>query len=277
MLHLARIGCYPFPMITGQELERLYQTYNRACYIDPDPLVFLHRYNRVEDREIVGLIASALAFGRVAHICHSVEGVLTVLGPTPRAFLKTVTPEALRTAFSDFRHRYATGHDLVQLLLGIQRVTAKHGSLNRCFTAFLKPEDTTVLPALTEFVEALGCGANYLAPSPDKGSACKRLHLFLRWMVRKDDVDPGGWTGVAPRQLIIPLDTHMARISSQLGLTRRRAANAVMALEITERFRKWAPDDPVKYDFTLTRFGIRSELDSRSIGKRMSRSPKSAS
>lgn len=258
-------------MLNRNELERLYRIYNRACYIDPDPLLFLHRYSRVEDREIAGLIAASLAFGRVAHICRSVENVLAVLGPAPRAYLDAATPVVLNAAFSDFKHRYATGRDLVQLLLGIQRVTAKYGSLNQCFTAFLKPEDATVVPALTGFVEALGCGANYLAPSPDKGSACKRLHLFLRWMVRNDDVDPGGWTGIAPRQLVIPLDTHMARISRKHGLTRRKAANAVMALEITNRFRKWAPDDPVKYDFTLTRFGIRPELDPRSLGRKTDR------
>jgi uncharacterized protein (TIGR02757 family) len=264
-------------MLTGPELERLYGIYNRACYIDPDPLLFLHRYRRVEDREIAGLIASSLAFGRVAHIIRSVEGVLAVLGPSPRAYLESATPADLNAAFSDFKHRYATGRDLVQLLLGVQRVAARHGSLNQCFTAFLKPTDTTVISALTGFVEALECGDNYLAPSPAKGSACKRLHLFLRWMVRKDAVDPGGWTGIAPRQLVIPLDTHMARISRSHGLTRRKAANALMALEITARFRKWAPDDPVKYDFTLTRFGIRPELDSKTLGKKGARAQVRAS
>lgn len=247
-------------MIDRQSLDRLYRAYNRPCYIDPDPLLFLHRYSRVVDREIVGLIASSLAFGRVAHICASVARVLAILGPAPRAYLDAATPEALEAAYSDFRHRYASGRDLIGLLRGIQGANAQWGSLNRCFTAGLKASDPTVLPALAAFVEAMDCGANYLLPHPGRGSACKRLHLFLRWMVRHDEVDPGGWTGVARRQLVVPLDTHMARIAKQLGLTRRRAANGVMALEITDGFRRWTPRDPVKYDFTLTRFGIRAGL-----------------
>ncbi|MFO7534814.1 MAG: TIGR02757 family protein [Kiritimatiellia bacterium] len=247
-------------MINRQSLDRLYRAYNRPCYIDPDPLLFLHRYNRVEDREIVGLIASSLAFGRVAHICASVERVLAILGPAPRAYLDAASPAVLESGFTDFRHRYASGRDLIGLLRGIQHATGKWGSLNRCFVGGLKASHPTVIPALSAFVEALDCGPNYLLPHPELGSACKRLHLFLRWMVRHDDVDPGGWTGVSRRQLIVPLDTHMARISKQLGLTRRASANGIMALEITDGFRRWAPRDPVKYDFALTRFGIRAGL-----------------
>jgi uncharacterized protein (TIGR02757 family) len=247
-------------MVTLAELERLYGLYNKAHYIDPDPLMFLHRYPAVEDREIAGLIAATLAFGRVKQICASVERALAIMSPSPRAFLEASAPARVDRAFAGFRHRYVTGGHLAALLTGIRGLLAVHGSLDKAFAAGLKAGDATVLPALTLFTERLNCPGNPLVSSPAKGSACKRLHLYLRWMVRHDDVDPGGWTHVSPRQLVIPLDTHMARLSRQLRFTRRRSPGAAMALDVTAWFRRRLPDDPVKFDFTLTRFGIRSEL-----------------
>ena len=98
-------------------------------------------------------------------------------------------------------------------------------------------------------------------PCPEKGSACKRLNLFLRWMVRKDAVDPGGWDDIPRSMLIIPLDTHMFRVGKTLGLTSRNQAGLMAALDISAGFKQWSPDDPVKYDFALTRFGIRNDLE----------------
>ena len=97
-------------------------------------------------------------------------------------------------------------------------------------------------------------------PDPSKGSACKRLALYLRWMVRNDEVDPGGWKMVDPSALLIPLDTHMFNICTTLGLCSRKAADGRSAIEITEAFKKVCPEDPVRYDFALTRFGIRSDM-----------------
>jgi uncharacterized protein (TIGR02757 family) len=127
----------------------------------------------------------------------------------------------------------------------------------------LKHSNETVAGALQKFVEALACPDTYLVPSPAAGSACKRLNLFLKWMVRSDAIDPGGWTGVSPRQLIVPLDIHMRRIGRRYGLTRRMTANMRMALEITAGFRRFCPDDPTRYDFALTRPGIWSNLSAR--------------
>jgi uncharacterized protein (TIGR02757 family) len=247
-------------MITLAELERLYARYNKASYIDPDPLLFLHRYPRVEDREIVGLIAAGLAFGRVKQICASVERVLEPMAASPRAFLENTSPAKVAQLFSGFRHRYVSGRHLTELLAGIRGLLVEHGSLDTAFGAGLAAGDRTVLPALTRFVDRLNCPGNPLTASPAKGSACKRLHLYLRWMVRRDEVDPGGWQSVSPGQLVIPLDTHMARLSRELRFTRRRSPGGAMALDVTAWFRRRIPEDPVKFDFTLTRFGIRSEL-----------------
>ncbi|MFH1538769.1 MAG: TIGR02757 family protein [bacterium] len=249
----------------------LYERYNRREYVSPDPLQFLYDYGDVRDREVVGLVASSLAYGRVAQILKSVSKVLARMGPSPAGFLRDSQPKALRREFgeahsADFKHRFTTGEDLSAMLIGAKRAVENHGSLEACFAAGLREGDDTVLPALAHFVGELGLGnhkSNYLLPSPEKGSACKRLNLFLRWMARKDEVDPGGWDGVSPSRLIVPLDTHMHRCCLSMGLTERKQADLKTAVEITGVFKKISPEDPVKFDFSLTRLGIRDELDFR--------------
>jgi uncharacterized protein (TIGR02757 family) len=151
------------------------------------------------------------------------------------------------------------------MLLGVKRALGTYGSLLECFLRGLRPGDRTVLPALATFVDELTVSSNEgrfsLLPSPAKNSACKRLNLFLRWMVRQDDVDPGGWETVPASALVVPLDTHMYRICHGLGLTKRMQADLRTAVEITAAFRAIAPEDPVRYDFALTRMGIREETD----------------
>ncbi len=255
-------------IIAKAKLERLYRRYNKRKYVSPDPLQCLYRYPAVQDREIAALIAASLAYGRVAQIIKSVETVLGVMGRSPREFLLRAQRGQIESAFAGFSHRFTTGPELVAFLTGIAGAVREHGSLNELFVANLAPADEDVRAALPRFVESLrksDIGNCSLLPCPDKGSACKRLHLFLRWMVRTDAVDPGGWVGVPRAKLIVPLDTHLARIACGLGLTKRASPDAVMALEITRAFRSIVPDDPVRYDFTLTRFGIRGEMKADSL------------
>ena len=244
-------------------LENLYRRYNRNEYIHPDPVEFLYRYSDIRDREIAGLIASSLAYGRVNQILKNVSYVLNMMTPTPYLFLKDSTHTSMCKTFKNFTHRFARGDHLAGLLFGAKKIIDLYGSLNNCFLHGIGDDDSTVIPALNFFTVALtvkNCAPGHLIALPQKGSACKRLNLFLRWMVRKDDVDPGGWRGVAPSKLIIPLDTHMHKIGLKLGFTKRRQANMRTALEITSHFRQFSPDDPVKYDFVLTRLGIRPDL-----------------
>ena len=252
------------PRITQAALDGLYATWNRREWVHPDPLEVLYDYPDPADREVVGLVAACLSYGRVKSILNSVRAVLGRMGP-PRAFLADATAERLRDAFGAFRHRFATGEQLASLLLGAKRLLERHGSLNACFVAHLGEGDATVVPALKGFAAELRAAAGgldaHLLPCPTRGSACKRLNLFLRWMVRRDAVDPGGWSGVSPAQLIVPLDVHMHRICRTLGLTARRGADGRAAEEITGAFRRFAPDDPVRYDFALTRLGIRDDSD----------------
>ncbi|GMV93722.1 MAG: TIGR02757 family protein [Candidatus Hydrogenedentota bacterium] len=243
-------------------LEALYGRLNRPEYISPDPLQFLSGYPEAADREVVGMIASCLAFGNVRQILRSVASVLDRM-PAPAEFLDIATRRKLERTFAGFRHRYVADAELVDLLLGIKQCRETHGSLEALFLTGDHAEHETVLPALERFVHELASfsrlPANYLLPDPRRGSACKRLHLFLRWMIRKDSVDPGGWEHISAARLIVPLDTHMHRISRALGLTRRNAADMRTALEVTEAFRAVVPEDPVRYDFALTRLGIRGD------------------
>ncbi|MCX6354470.1 MAG: TIGR02757 family protein [Candidatus Aureabacteria bacterium] len=245
------------PPIERAGLERLYRRYNKREFVHPDPVEFLYSYPDVRDREIVGLMASSLAYGRVAQIFSSVQRVLQRM-PSPRKFLERSSRKSLARTFSVFRHRFTTGRELAALLYGAKIVIAQYGSLRHCFLAGMSPHDDTVLPALTLFVHRLVEDSlpGSLLPSPCRGSACKRLNLFLRWMIREDEVDPGGWGAAHAARLIIPLDTHMHRICRGLGFTRRGQADLRTAREVTDAFRRIVPEDPVRYDFTLTRLGM---------------------
>jgi len=245
----------------GSALESIYEALNRRAFTDTDPVAFLYAHDDPGDREIVALVASSLAYGRVAQIRKSVSAVLDRLGSSPARFAVDARPDAIRRALEGFRHRFAGGDDVAAMLIGAAAVVRRHGSLGARFAELLRPDDATVLPALGRFAGELvkegGGRTSHLLPRPDRGSACKRFHLFLRWMVRSDDVDPGGWDGVSPSLLIVPVDTHMHRIATRLGLTERRQADERTALEITSGFAAFRPDDPVRYDFALTRLGIR--------------------
>jgi len=254
--------------IYRQHLRRLYDTCNRREFVHPDPLEFLYDYKELRDREIVALVASSLAYGNVTQILKSVSSVLHRLG-SPYLALKDASHESLTKAFADFKHRFTTGRELAYMLYGAKRVIERYGSLRECFRQGLRADDETVIPALTTFVRELSsvCPSrpSTLLPCVEAGSPCKRLNLLLRWMVRRDAVDPGGWEEVQASRLVVPLDTHMHRISLRLGLTARKQASLRTALEVTFAFRSIEPDDPVRYDFCLTRLGIRNDMDAESF------------
>jgi uncharacterized protein (TIGR02757 family) len=246
------------------ELDKLYHQYNRRRYVHPDPLEFLYSYKAIRDREIAGLIASALAYGRVAQILKSVAQVLGPMAPSPYLFLLNADHNCIYNEFKGFRHRFATGSHLAALLIGIKNTIDRFGSLYHCFLSGFSEEEDTFVRAMGLFSHQLVDPENtpgHLVALPEKGSACKRMNLFLRWMVRKDRVDPGGWKNLPPSKLLLPIDTHMHKIGLALQFTKRKQANMATALEITQAFKRMAPDDPVKYDFVLTRFGIRNDMD----------------
>ena len=250
-----------------EKLDCIYEQYNQKKYIDPDPLLFLYNYPEKKDREVAGFIAASFAYGRVEMIMKTVSLILDTLGPVPGAYLKASSKRQLKDEFKGFRYRFAAENDLIDLLWGIREVLIVYGSLENCFIEGFDPDDETIVSGLQYLSDKIR-GRNSLAhllADPGKTSACKRSHLFLRWMVRNDAVDPGGWDWVSPSRLIVPLDRHMYQAGLIFGFTKRKSADFKTALEITRGFRKYHASDPVKYDFCLTRFGIRREMSMQAL------------
>ena len=245
--------------------DALYNQYNRRGLLHPDPLEFLHRWPDVREREVGALLAACFAYGNVKAILKNLQKLFAIM-PLPRTYILAATPQKLRRDFKHFKYRFTTAQELADFLLSIQRILRRYGSLEACFTSGLKDTDRTACPALKNFAAQLrqaGAGGS-LVPDPQKGSALKRLNLFLRWLVRQDEVDPGGWQ-VPPRLLIVPLDVHMHRCARWLGLTKRNSADMKTALEITRSLARFCPQDPVKYDFCITRFGIHPDLQEETL------------
>jgi uncharacterized protein (TIGR02757 family) len=232
-------------------------------WLGSDPVQFVHHYPDPLDQEIVGLIAASLAYGNVTSIHRSIADVLGRLGPAPRRFLKEASETDLAAACRGFRHRWTSDVALTGLLSGVRRVVVAAGSLGAAFAEAVDAagESEDYEAALARWAQRIQGErprlAKELLAEPGKGSACKRLHLYVRWMVRSDVIDPGCWRSVAdPSRLLVPLDTHVYRFARAAGWTRRRTPDAVAVRDITAVLRRFCPADPVRYDFSLTRPGI---------------------
>ncbi len=248
-------------------LEKLYKKYNRREFIPPDPLQFVYRYKSRADREIVALLSASLAYGRVQQIEKDLNILFSIIGKSPYEYTVNFS-KAKRRNFKKFKHRFNTGDDICDLLLVLKIVLKKSANLEKFFAEGCSLNDENIIPALTSFCERLykiyrkrfGCpassGFRYLLSNPANGSVCKRLNMFLRWMVRSDDVDLGLWKSLDKSKLLVPVDTHMARLCKILGLYKRKTISLKAAVEITESFKKIVPADPVRYDFALSRIGI---------------------
>jgi uncharacterized protein (TIGR02757 family) len=256
-------------------LDSLYEAFNVADAAE-DPVQFLAGYDDPADREVVALCDASLAFGRVSSVKASISRVLEVLGPHPAAYIRDFDPRKHAAPFADFVHRWTRGADIVALFIILREMlkTSPAGTLESFFMQGLDPDAPDIEAALESFcVRAceidvrvayggkkppVRAGVRYFFPRPSGGSGCKRLNLFLRWMVRRDEVDHGGWTGVRPGQLVIPLDTHTIRLGRCLRLTTRTSPGWKMAAEITRTLRALDPIDPVRYDFSLCHLGMMS-------------------
>ena len=239
--------------------EKEYSHWNKPEYIHPDPLEFLRHYEKPEDQEIIALIAACLAYGNVRQILRSVNNAIFMIRESPRRQLINLDEKELRKGYAGFKHRFTTSDELVIFLLNIKYAIMEHGSLEKLFLKGYDDNEETIENALYRFVSNLNKFGRppSLTPDPALKSSFKRICLFLRWMVRHDDVDLGIWKKVSPSKLIVPLDTHMRQVALSLGLTKRKDTSMKTALEITASFRAINPADPIKYDFALTRAGIR--------------------
>ena len=265
-------------------LDKFYSEYNFKERIKHDPIEFPHRYSHPDDIEIAGLIASCLAYGKVGLFKPVIEQILKPGGRHPAGFFKDFDPGRDKKHFQGISYRFNKEEDVLCLVYMISHTLKEWGSLKNlfyyCYNPSVSPlgkgrikkasEQEDIGHALERFVDYFinintspvygrnikPNGLKQFFPSPESGSACKRLNLFLRWMVRTKDIDLGIWNNISPSKLIIPLDTHIARISRCLGLTKRKASDWKTAKEITESLKKLDPEDPLKYDFALCHQGI---------------------
>ncbi|MHB8417873.1 MAG: TIGR02757 family protein [Myxococcales bacterium] len=249
------------------ELRAAHDPRERVPY---DPVELVHLYRAPEDIEVAGLLCASLAYGRVDLFKPVLRRLLQALGPSPARFCRQMPARASWSAFEGLVYRFNQGADLACLLWACGEALRRHGSLGALFKRGLREGDGSLRDGLARFggwlravdfapvVRRLGAprALDHLLPAPSAGGACKRLNLYLRWMIRgPDEVDFGVWK-LPPSLLVIPLDTHIARMAHNLGLTRRRDLSWRTAEEITASLRLLDPADPVKYDFALCHYGM---------------------
>lgn len=246
-------------------LERAYSDFHVQYHRERDPVGLVHSYSNPKDQELVAFIAALLAYGNVATILASVHRILDALGPSPQETIrKGLFPDRLR----HFRHRFTTGEDLEVLFAWLSHVFTEVGTLEDFFISSNGSPNSSMKDLLSRFVcqltrvtlpkrlavmhELRSRNLKYLLSDPNRGSACKRLNMFLRWMVRKPDgIDLGLWTRCDPAQLMLPVDTHLLQTLRRLRWTVRKQATWRVVESATRRLRRYCPKDPVRYDFAL--------------------------
>jgi len=250
-------------------LDDLYAGFNHADSAT-DPIQIVRRFERDDDREIVGFVAAALAFGRVSSVLQSIERVLAVIGPAPAAYVRRFDARRHGPAFAGIVHRWTRDADIVAMLWLLRQMIDRAGSVEGFFLEGYDADADDMAGALDSFsTRAMALdlkaaygrvprrpGVCYFFPRPSAGSACKRLNLFLRWMVRRDALDLGVWKRVSPAKLIVPLDTHVIRVGRCLRLTSYTSPGWRMARDITASLRTLDSGDPVKYDFAICHLGM---------------------
>lgn len=238
-------------------LEKLANEWNSPGFIQDDPISIPHRFSRQDDKEIAAFFAATLAWGQRKSIIASTNRLMAAMDEAPADFVRNHTEKDLKP-LRNFVHRTFKFEDLACFIRFFQHHYQRHKSLESAFTANLGAGDLHVGEALAGFHDAFFSlphepRTRKHVSTPARGSACKRLNMFLRWMVRSDGtgVDFGIWKGISPSQLLCPLDLHVQRAALELGLITRKQADWKACLELTENLRKLEPVDPVRYDFAL--------------------------
>ncbi|MCX6167817.1 MAG: TIGR02757 family protein [Ignavibacteriales bacterium] len=245
----------------------LHYKYFDFSKISPDPLEFPHRFKNFYDIEISAFISSIFAYGNVKQINNSLEKIHQLMNNQPHEFVKNYSYAEGLKLFSDLKHRFYSNEDIAKLFYSLNKIYLNYGSLKYFFLLYYFEKDPNLKNVISffsrNFVElssekgSVTHGIKFMIPDPLKGSACKRMNLFLRWMVRKDELDFGLWNEIPASKLVIPVDTHVAKICKQLKLTKQKNVSWKMAEEITDRLKRFDDSDPVKYDFAICHIGMR--------------------
>ena len=251
-------------------LDQFYRDFDFAGTVVRDPIEFPHAYPAPEDREIAGLLAAAFAYGNVNLFKPVVRRLLSAMGGSPFRFIRKFNIDRDCRLFAGIKYRFNENADIVAFFYVLHELLKKAGSVEAAFRKHYRNDDINIGNALIGLINDMLAidtspvygsnlkppGLRQLITSPDKGSACKRMNLYLRWMIRDKDIDFGVWKDIPKDRLIIPLDTHIGRISRCLGLTGRASNDWKTAVEITASLKKLDPEDPLKYDFALCHQGI---------------------
>lgn len=243
-------------------LDKQYHHFNQPSFIPSDPISVPHRFTKKQDIEIAGLFAAIFAWGNRTTIISKSNELMQRMGGQPHAFVLDHSPGDLKKLMG-FTHRTFNDTDLLYFVEFLHRHYQQETSLESAFTRGLRPGDPTIENGLNVFhhyffsLEDVPARTRKHIAAPGKGSTCKRLNMYLRWMVRKDEggVDFGLWNQIQPSQLICPIDIHVARVARQMGLLKRKQTDWLAAIELTDALKKFDPQDPVKYDFALFSLG----------------------
>ncbi len=244
-------------------LDHHVDQYNRPTFIDTDPISIPHRFSQLQDIEITGFWVAMLAWGQRKTIINKANELIELMDGAPYQFILQ-HEEKDRARFASFKHRTFNYTDTLFFLEFLQHFYKNNASLEQAFAQFITSDSPHIGPALEGFHElffslpdAPHRTRKHIA-TPARKSSCKRLNMFLRWMVRRDEagVDFGLWRQISPQQLLMPLDVHVDRVARQLGLLKRKQTDWLAVLELTEQLRQFDPDDPVKYDYALFGMGV---------------------
>lgn len=255
-------------MTLKEKLDYHYKKFDRKS-ISPDPLEFLHKYTYEDDIEAAGIISSVFAYGNVTSIKKTLTDIFHITS-NPGEFIRNASGKEI-TSFTNIFYRFYSPPDIQAFFLSLKNFYRTQGSVKDFFYKYYMKEEPNLRSPMITFSDEMyklllkyrkeeSTGIKFMFPSPASGSACKRMNLFLRWMIRKDELDFGLYTKITPSKLLIPVDTHIAKICRRLKLTSLNNVSWRMAVEITENLKKYSSDDPVKYDFAICHIGIRKEI-----------------
>lgn len=255
-------------MITKTNLDKLAQIYETTDFIKDDPVQFPHRFTQKKDIEIAGFIASLMAYGKREMFIKKLDGLFEIAQNEPLNFILNFEPKIL----GGFNYRFGKPEDFAEIFLIMKELYAKDGGLEELFKHGYEQlkmhgeanKSPLIFQTVTDYFYSrvkpdAGQGFYFMIPDPSKGGAMKRMSMFLRWMVRKGNVDLGIWNFMPASELYIPLDVHVARISREMGLLTRNANDFKSVLEITENLKKFDANDPIKYDFALFGYGVNNK------------------
>ncbi len=247
-----------------QKLDYLAAKYETVDFIKNDPVQFPHKFSQKEDIEISAFLSALFAFGKRELFIKKLNQLFCIMNYQPYEYILKDDFSAIKN--QDFNYRFIKSDDVIECLKILKILYQKDGGLEKLFSysyeqAKNKSASSEMFKCVIDYFYArvknnAGQGFYFMFPSPDKGGAMKRMCMFLRWMVRKSDVDFGIWKFMQPSELLIPLDVHVGNISREMGILNRKANDFKSVCEITALLKTLCPDDPIKYDFAMFGYGV---------------------